>query len=197
MYTFNRNNRQCIHEMQADANFTDFTETETYYLVNDELNIADVEYGDLVKFYLYNNEKETQKVYGIVMEAVSYEHTTFMVCKHFDELGNPFYLDYVYSAFLHAFVRLNRHGSFSDWNQITRIKKAHAPAGFVQYWMKNHVTTDNVTESPEPVYETNNENWEEIRPSIPPRKIAPNPYLESLISPKPHLAPGADGIFWR
>lgn len=199
MYTFNRNNRQCIHEMSKDANFIDFTESEDYYLVNDALNIAHINHGDMVKFFLYTSgteRNETNKVYGILMAIENVQNTTFMVCKHFDEMGNPFYLDYVYSSFLHAFVRLNNHGSFSDWNQLTHIKGAHAPSGFVDYWIKNHVTTEQVTECPEPVYETST-TIEPVQTSIQPKSVAPNPYLESLIAPKAHLAPGADGIYWR
>ena len=149
MYTFNRNNRECIHKLGKAASFYDFTETNDYYMVNDSLNISHIKHDDMVKFIIYDAESgKTQKVYGFIMHIENTADTTFMVCRHYDERGNPFYLDYAYSSFRHAFNRLNRHGSFSDWNQKTHVKGAHAPREFVDYWMQTHVLTEQTTESP-------------------------------------------------
>lgn len=205
MYTFNRNNRECIHKMTPDAEFIDFTEHEEYYMVNDELNISHIKSGDMVKFILHSDEtpdnKQQQKVYGLLMVIKNIQHTTFMVCKHFDELGNVFYLDYVYSSFLHAFIRLNRHGSFSDWNQLTHIKGAHAPKGFVDYWLNEHVMTEKVTECPENEYTTHQPNNETVHTSIKPGCPAPNKYLYEMINKKSYTEHDNntvnDYIYWR
>lgn len=145
MCTFNRNNRECIHLLKQNKKFIDLTEEEFYYMCNDELNIAGIEEDDLVKFKLHDAElKSTQRIYGFVKYLHNENHTTFMICEHYDETGMKFYLDYVYSSFHHAFHRLNHHGSFSDWNQLTHIKKAHAPQWFVTEWLDKHVVTDDI-----------------------------------------------------
>lgn len=150
MYTFNRNNRECIHKLKADATFYDFTDTEDFYLVSNKLNISYIKKNDMVKFYLYDdrikNDKQIQKVYGFVMYLENIKDNTFMVCRHYDEHGNIFYLDYIYSSFHHAFIRINKHGSFSDWNQQTHVNGAHAPSGFIEYWINTHVTVEQTTE---------------------------------------------------
>lgn len=172
MYTFNRNNRECIHRLKSDAEFIDFTDSEYYYLVNDELNLSHIKEDDMVKFELYDIRTDSkQRIYGFVKYITNVSHTTFMVLQHFDELGNIFYLDYKYCSYLHAFLRLNEHGSFSDWNQLTHIKGAHAPHAFVNYWLENHVTTEATTESP--YYELSNSdnyNNEQVQTSIPPKE---------------------------
>lgn len=159
MYTFNRNNRECIHKLTPDAAFYDFTEVEDFYLTSNKLNISHIKQNDMVKFLLYDDRikdtKQVQKVYGFIMHIENVKDCTFMVCRHWDESGNIFYLDYVYSAFRHTFVRLNKHGSFSDWNQLTHVAGAHAPRGFVEYWMQEHVTADRTEECPgDEVYTT-------------------------------------------
>lgn len=159
MCTFNRNNRECIHLLKQDKKFIDLTEEEFYYMCNDELNIAGIVEDDLVKFKLHDAElKSTQRIYGFVKYLHNENHTTFMICEHYDETGTKFYLDYVYSSFHHAFHRLNHHGSFSDWNQLTHIKKAHAPQWFVTEWLDKHVVTDDIDsefENTEPVVDVN------------------------------------------
>lgn len=159
MYTFKRNNRECIHKLAPNSNFVDFTDTDDFYLVNDALNLSHIKTEDLVKFNLVNSETgKTERVYGFIVEIVNIQQSTFMICRHYDEMGRVFYLDYVYSSFHHAFKRLNQHGSFSDWNQLTHIKGAHAPSGFIEYWMSQHVTTECTTECPEYNYNVTTEN---------------------------------------
>lgn len=154
MCTFNKNNRKCIHLLKPIQKFIDFTEEEDYYLCNDELNTAGIEQDDLVKFRLLNDDNvTTQRVYGFIKHIYNINHTTFMICEHYNEQDEKFYLDYAYSSFHHAFKRLNHHGSFSDWNQLTHIKQAHAPEWFVNEWINKHVRTDDFEEDFEEVDE--------------------------------------------
>lgn len=167
MCTFNKNNRKCIHLLKANKKFIDFTEEEDYYLCNDELNIAGIEDDDLVKFRLLNDDNTTmQRVYGFIKHIYNVGHTTFMICEHYSEQDEKFYLDYVYSSFHHAFRRLNHHGSFSDWNQLTHTKQAHAPEWFVNEWMGKHVRTEQLGDEFEDITEQDEQDRQDGQNSL-------------------------------
>lgn len=135
--TFERNNRESIHRLTPSAAFWDLCEMyESLYLCNDALNIAQIKEGDLIKFNLFM-DGETKRVYGMCSEIVNYNQTTFMICSHIDQNGKEFFLDYVYSSFLHAFVRLNHSGLFDEWNTLTFAKDAVTPDWFKEYWIAN------------------------------------------------------------
>lgn len=143
---FERNNRESIHRLTPSAAFLDLCEMyETLYLCNDALNIAQIKEGDLIKFNLFM-DGETKRVYGMCSEIVNYNQTTFMICSHIDQNGKEFFLDYVYSSFLHAFVRLNHSGLFDEWNKLTFAKDAVTPEWFKEYWIANKAP--NVTYEP-------------------------------------------------
>lgn len=164
MCTFNKNNRKCIHLLKQNKKFIDFTEEEDYYLCNDELNIAGIETDDLVKFRLLNDDNITvQRVYGFIKHIYNVGHTTFMICEHYSEQDEKFYLDYVYSSFHHAFKRLNHHGSFSDWNQLTHTKQAHAPEWFVNEWLDKHVRTEELDDEFEDIDEQDCQDEQDIQ----------------------------------
>lgn len=134
---FERNNRESIHRLTPSATFWDLCELyETLYLCNDALNVAQIKEGDLIKFNLYM-DGQIKRVYGMCSEIVNYNQTTFMICSHIDQHGEEFFLDYVYSSFLHAFVRLNHSGLFDEWRQLTFAKDAVTPEWFKEYWIAN------------------------------------------------------------
>lgn len=134
---FERNNRESIHRLTPSAAFWDLCEMyETLYLCNDALNIAQIKEGDLIKFNLFM-DGEAKRVYGMCSEIVNYNQTTFMICSHIDQNGQEFFLDYVYSSFLHAFVRLNHSGLFDEWSKLTFAKDAVTPEWFKEYWIAN------------------------------------------------------------
>lgn len=137
MLTFERNNRESIHRLSPKSAFWDLCELyEALYLCNDALNVAQIHEGDLIKFNLYTDGK-IEKVYGICTEIVNYNQMTFMVLSHIDQNGKEFFLDYVYSSFLHAFVRLNHSGRFEEWSKATFAKDAKTPDWFKEYWITN------------------------------------------------------------
>jgi hypothetical protein len=143
---FERNNRESIHRLTPSATFWDLCEMyETLYLCNDALNIVHIKEGDLIKFNLFM-DGEVKRVYGMCSEIVNYNQTTFMICSHIDQNGEEFFLDYVYSSFLHAFVRLNHSGLFDDWSKLTFAKDAVTPEWFKEYWIANKAP--NVTYAP-------------------------------------------------
>lgn len=134
---FERNNRESIHRLTPSATFWDLCELyETLYLCNDALNVVQIKEGDLIKFNLFM-DGESKRVYGMCSEIVNYNQTTFMICSHIDQNGEEFFLDYVYSSFLHAFVRLNHSGLFDDWSKLTFAKDAVTPEWFKEYWIAN------------------------------------------------------------
>lgn len=134
---FERNNRESIHRLTPHATFWDLCEMyETLYLCNDALNVVQIKEGDLIKFNLFM-DGETKRVYGMCSEIVNYNQTTFMICSHIDQNGEEFFLDYVYSSFLHAFVRLNHSGLFDEWSKLTFAKDAVTPEWFKEYWIAN------------------------------------------------------------
>lgn len=137
MLTFERNNRESIHRLASTSTFWDLCELyEELYLCNDALNVSNIKEGDLIKFNLYTDGK-TEKVYGICTEINNYNQQTFMILSHIDQNGKEFFLDYTYSSFLHAFVRLNHSGNFEDWSQLTFAKDALTPEWFKEYWITN------------------------------------------------------------
>jgi hypothetical protein len=143
---FERNNRESIHRLTPSATFWDLCEMyETLYLCNDALNIVHIKEGDLIKFNLFM-DGEVKRVYGMCSEIANYNQTTFMICSHIDQNGEEFFLDYVYSSFLHAFVRLNHSGLFDDWSKLTFAKDAVTPEWFKEYWIANKAP--NVTYAP-------------------------------------------------
>jgi hypothetical protein len=143
---FERNNRESIHRLTPSATFWDLCEMyETLYLCNDALNVAQIKEGDLIKFNLFM-DGEVKRVYGMCSEIANYNQTTFMICSHIDQNGEEFFLDYVYSSFLHAFVRLNHSGLFEDWSKLTFAKDAVTPEWFKEYWITNKAP--NVTYTP-------------------------------------------------
>jgi hypothetical protein len=136
MLSFERNNRESIHRMSSSSKFHDLCENwSELYLCNDALNIANINEGDLIKFNLFTNGSN-EKVYGICTEIHNFNHKTFMVLSHVDQLGREFFLDYVYSSFLQAFVRVNHSGQFEDWCDIE--KSAVTPDWFKEYWITNN-----------------------------------------------------------
>lgn len=164
-FSRNKNNRECVHNWTMNARFHDLTDTADFLMIIDPRNPSHINTGDLIKFNRLNTETgRTERVYGLVAEFVNIHHTAFMICRHYDKTGKPFYLDYVYKPYNHAFKRLNRHGSFSDWDQLTHINGVHAPSDFVEYWMTQHATTECTTERPEYKYdaETEHINQEQI-----------------------------------
>lgn len=136
MLSFERNNRESIHRMSASSKFHDLCENwSELYLCNDALNIANINEGDLIKFNLFTNGSN-EKVYGICTEIHNFNHKTFMVLSHVDQLGREFFLDYAYSSFLQAFVRVNHSGQFEGWDNIE--KSAVTPDWFKEYWITNN-----------------------------------------------------------
>lgn len=144
---FERNNRESIHRLSPRGTFWDLCELyETLYLCNDALNVVQIKEGDLLKFNLYM-DGEIKKIYGMCSEIMNFNQTTFMICSHVDQNGDEFFLDYVYSSFLHAFVRLNHSGLFKEWNILTFAKDAKCPDWFSEYWIANKAP--NVTAAPQ------------------------------------------------
>lgn len=175
--TFERNNRESIHRLTPSAAFWDLCEMyESLYLCNDALNIAQIKEGDLIKFNLFM-DGETKRVYGMCSEIVNYNQTTFMICSHIDQNGKEFFLDYVYSSFLHAFVRLNHSGLFDEWSKLTFAKDAVTPEWFKEYWIANKapnvtyepkrkaestVSDVNTSAEPEPVEESSQKDFDQL-----------------------------------
>lgn len=136
MLSFERNNRESIHRMSPSSKFHDLCENwQELYLCNDALNIANINEGDLIKCNLFTNGSN-EKVYGICTEIHNFNHKTFMVLSHIDQQGREFFLDYAYSSFLQAFVRVNHSGQFENWCDIE--KSAVTPDWFKEYWITNN-----------------------------------------------------------
>lgn len=167
---YGRNNRTCIGLLDVN-HFFDYTDPEYFYLSNDMLNLAHVVSGDVIRFNLHDNDNEEYKLFGVVVMACNISKTTFLVCRHYDDVGNEYIQDYKYSSFIHAFEKLNDpHSVFIPWEQLTNIKDVKTPHELPILWKEcNHLDKEKVSKDTESKYVTrdcceceqdNNENKE-------------------------------------
>lgn len=170
---YGRNNRQCISSLGSKHTFYDFTSQEDFYLCNDMLNISYIYKDDLVKFVIRENDGQIFKIYGYVEFIINSGHTTFLVCKHFNEHGEVYLQDYKYSAFYHAFEKLNNvNEKPKRWEVLTNNKDVVTPQSFFDAWYEyNDKNEDEViNEDNESEYKininTNNKDILELKAEI-------------------------------
>lgn len=147
---YGRNNRTCIGLLDVN-HFFDYTDPEYFYLSNDMLNLAHVVSGDVIRFNLHDNDNEDYKLFGVVVMACNISKTTFLVCRHYDDVGNEYIQDYKYSSFIHAFEKLNdTHSVFIPWEQLTNIKDVKTPHELSILWKEcNHLDKEKVSKDTE------------------------------------------------